>query len=424
MPGRRELAIALHETAAGLAQDAARRTLGKKSLFFCQSRALTEDVAQKMRGQGTEVFVHHGSVSKEERLAAEERFHHGTDACIVCTSTLELGIDVGDLDLVFQAEAPATVSSFLQRMGRTGRRAGQTANTCFLCEEPASVLQAAALVELAREGFVESVPVMTRCWPVLVQQLLAMTLQFGAGSPEKCWEQISVVPDFSGIARDEFDRVLEHMKKEDYLFESGGLLSMGQKAEKAFGEKNFIELYAVFSGPVLYRVQTATRRELGSLDQAFVDRLAEEMSAFLLAGRPWLVESVNHEERTVRMRVAPAGAKPKWGGYLPQFLGFEVCQRMKLLLTEIIALPYLEPTAAKALQASRDDMGALLRRPLALQTDDDAAALWWTFAGGRINQTLKHAMEWSQGWKVSSDNFRLRITGPGVFDEGSCRKCR
>ena len=90
-------------------------------------------------------------------MIAEEQFHHGSDACIVCTSTLELGIDVGDLDRVLQSEAPDTVSSFLQRMGRTGRREGQVANTTFFCETTDGVLQAIALIELAKSGWVEHV---------------------------------------------------------------------------------------------------------------------------------------------------------------------------------------------------------------------------------------------------------------------------
>ena len=107
------------------------------------------------------------------RLLAEERFHHGSDACIVCTSTLELGIDVGDLDRVFQSEAPDSVSSFLQRMGRTGRRSDQVANTTFFCETSEGVLRAIALIELAKSGWVEDVPVTDRCWPVMVHQLFA-----------------------------------------------------------------------------------------------------------------------------------------------------------------------------------------------------------------------------------------------------------
>ncbi len=107
-PSAREIRIALHPLKKELAEAAAQAAQGQKSLFFCQSRALSEEVAQEMRVRGTDVFVHHSSVALEERQAAEERFHHGRDTVIVCTSTLELGIDVGDLDKVLQANAPST----------------------------------------------------------------------------------------------------------------------------------------------------------------------------------------------------------------------------------------------------------------------------------------------------------------------------
>lgn len=420
-PAKRDLFIGLHDSVVGLAGEAAARASGKKSLFFCQSRALTETVAERMRGRGTDVFVHHSSVSLEERRAAEERFAHGTNACIVCTSTLELGIDVGDLDLVFQANAPSTVSSFMQRMGRTGRRAGTTANTTFLCEDPDAVLQAAALIELAREGWVERVTDQPRCWPVLVHQLLAMSLQYGAISAERCWEQLVKVPDFRGITRAEFDQTVDHMKGEDFLFESGGLLSMGQKAERLYGKKNFLELYAVFSSPVLYRVVTATGRDLGSLEQDFVDRLVEQMSSFLLGGRAWTVERVGHEDRVIVVREAPGGLKPSWGGFIPQLLGFELCQRMKKILTDSTRYPYVDERGAKHIDDKRDDLGELLRRPGYAVQLDGSVARWWTFAGGRVNHTLKYGFGVIEGWKVVADNFQLRIEGDAVGHE-SVRK--
>ncbi len=420
-PIQRDLFIGLHESAAGLADAAAARAAGKKSLFFCQSRSLTETVAERMRGRSLDVFVHHSSVALEERRAAEVRFAHGTNVCIVCTSTLELGIDVGDLDLVFQANAPSTVSSFMQRMGRTGRRAGSRANATFLCENPEAVIQAVALVELAREGWVERVAHQERCWPVMVHQILAMTLQFGAVSAERCWEQLSVVPDFRSISRTEFGLAVEHMKKEEFLFEAGGLLSMGQKAERAYGKKNFFELYAVFSSPMLYRVVTATGRDLGSLEQDFVDRLVEQMSSFLLGGRAWTAERVTHDDRIVVVREAPGGVKPSWGGFIPQFLGFELCQRMKRVLTESVRYPYVDEPGSKHIQDKREDLGELLRRSGHAVQIDGAVARWWTFAGGRVNHTLKYGFEVSEGWKVVADNFQLRIEGNGV-DHESVRK--
>ncbi|MEO8182903.1 MAG: DEAD/DEAH box helicase [Deltaproteobacteria bacterium] len=416
-PARRDLSVGLYESVTGLANEAAARAAGKKSLFFCQSRSLTETVAERMRGRSVDVFVHHSSVSLEERKAAEDRFAHGTNACIVCTSTLELGIDVGDLDAVFQANAPSTVSSFMQRMGRTGRRSGTTANTTFLCEDPEGVLQAVALIELAREGWVERVARQERCWPVLVHQLLAMTLQFGAISADRCWEQFTRVPDFRGISRAEFDTAVEHMKKEEFLFEAGGLLSMGEKAEKRFGRKNFLELYAVFSSPLLYRVVTHAKRDVGSLEQDFVDRLVEQMSSFLLSGRAWTVDRVSHEDREVVVREAPRGGKPSWGGYIPQHLGFEVSQGMRRALTETARYAYVDEAGFKHIADKREDLGDLLRRPGPAVQIDGGVARWWTFAGGRVNHTLKYGFEVVEGWKVVADNFQLRIEGDGIGHE-------
>ena len=216
---------------------------GRKSLFFCQSRATTEVVAESMRRRGTQVFVHHSAVSREEREIAEERFRNGTDACIVCTSTLELGIDVGDLDRVLQAEAPDTVTSFLQRMGRTGRRVGQTANTTFFCETDEGVLQAIALIELAKAGWVESVAIDRRCWPVMIHQLLAMSLAEDGIGAEEAWLQLSRSPDFREIKKAEFDRLVAWMLQIGALRLASGRLVLGPLADRRFRAQ---ELHGAF----------------------------------------------------------------------------------------------------------------------------------------------------------------------------------
>jgi ATP-dependent Lhr-like helicase len=274
-------------------------------------------------------------------------------------------------------------------------------------------VQCAALVRLAAGGWVESVRDETRSWPVLVHQILALTQQHGGISAERAWDVLSRVSDFRGISKEEYLALVEHMKEAGYLLEAGGLLSMGLTAEKAFGKKNFLELYAVFSTPVLYKVQTETKRDVGSLEQAFVDRLVEDMSTFLLGGRAWIVSGVNHDERLVRVRPAPRGKKPSWGGFVPQFLGFEVCQEMRAVLTSDDALPFLDARAASSLSEWRGELGQLLKRRSPTQFDGDVLT-WWTFAGGRINQTLKYALEWKGGWKVVPDNFAIKVSGDGL----------
>ena len=114
---------------------------GEKRLVFCDSRSRVEQLALLLRDQEIETFVSHSSLGVEERSLAEQAFAQRQNCVIVATSSLELGIDVGDLDRVIQIDAPATVSSFLQRMGRTGRRAAPS-NCLFLatsdesCSEP------------------------------------------------------------------------------------------------------------------------------------------------------------------------------------------------------------------------------------------------------------------------------------------------
>ena len=414
-PGRRQLLVVHRQDLAELSRDAARIARGQKSLFFCQSRSTTEAVAEYMRRAGTAVFVHHSAVSREERQIAEERFHHGSDACIVCTSTLELGIDVGDLDRVLQAEAPDTVSSFLQRMGRTGRRDGQAANTTFFCETTEGVLQAIALVELAKAGWVERVQVERRCWPVLIHQLLAMALASNGIAAEDAWRHLSLVSDFQGIHRAEYDRLLNWMLRDGALRLVGGLLVLGPKAERRFGRKNFMELFAVFSSPQTYTVQTAAAQPLGSLNQAFVDRLVDGVSSFLLGGRAWAVLRVQHDDRRVVVEPAPRGRQPTWGGFLPQFLGFDVSQRILSILLSDERYPYLDDAAWAVVAEHRGSMLEVIDSQRGGIEFDDGEVRWWTFAGGRINATLRYALEAIGGdWKVIPDNFLIKVRGEDI----------
>jgi ATP-dependent Lhr-like helicase len=124
---------------------------------------------------------------------------------------------------------------------------------------------------------------------------------------------------------------------------------------------------------------------------------------------------LDHKERTVVVREAPRGQKPSWGGYLPQLLGFEICQEVRQIIVDTVEYPYLDKASFAAIESWRADLGDLLRRShrFAAQQDDRAVRLW-TFAGGRINHTLKYAIELIGGWKAVADNFALRIEGDGV----------
>jgi ATP-dependent helicase Lhr and Lhr-like helicase len=413
---KKEIRILMQDSKMDIANRSSMLAQGKKSLLFCQSRALAEEISGAMQNRGIDVFIHHSSVALEERTLAEERFANGHNNCIVCTSTLELGIDVGDLDAVLQANAPDTVSAFLQRLGRTGRRGGG-ANTTFLIDNSAALLQAIAVVELARRGWVESIVVSDRNWAVLVQQLLAMTLQATSISPGDVWAQLGTIPDFKGIKKAEFDRLIKHMLKTKYLYLTDGLLAIGSESEKAFGRKNFMALYAVFSSPQQYEVYTIEDQPIGSLEQKFIDSLTPEISCFLLGGRSWIAQSIDRDNRKIVVAPAPHGKKPTWGGFIPQFLGWEICQEIAKLLKSDKDLVYLDRDAKAVLNNAREE-----RRQEVIEGTiwEEESVQWWTYAGGRINRTLKYGLECLWGWEVRADNFQLTIKGehltPAMFD--------
>ena len=348
---------------ASLSSPATRRSVasGPKSLLFCQSRSTTEAVAEHMRRAGIAVFVHHSAVSREERQLAEERFHHGGDACIVCTSTLELGIDVGDLDRVLQAEAPDTVSSFLQRMGRTGRRPGQAPTRRSSARRPRACCRPSPWSSWPRpagSSRSKSTAAAGRCSSTSCSPWRWRATGSPPTTPGSTWRACRTSRAFTGPNT---TACLTWMLRDGSLRLASGRLVLGPKAERRFGRKNFMELFAVFSSPQTYTVQTAGGRPLGSLSQAFVDRLVDGVSSFLLGGRAWAVLQVRHDDRRVVVEAAPRGRQPTWGGFLPQFLGFDLCQHIRSVLLSEARYPYLDDAAWAVLTDQRASMREVIR---------------------------------------------------------------
>ena len=152
---------------------------GERRLVFCDSRARVEELATGLRARGIDTFVSHSSLSADERRLAEAAFASKPDCVIVATSTLELGLDVGDLDRVVQIDAPWSVSSFLQRMGRTGRRSGGRRNCLLLATNNEALLVGLGVGRLWQNGFVEAIQPPLAPAHIFAQQVLALVLQEG-----------------------------------------------------------------------------------------------------------------------------------------------------------------------------------------------------------------------------------------------------
>ncbi|MGV9482748.1 helicase-related protein, partial [Gordonia aichiensis] len=282
---------------------------GEKRLVFCDSRRQVEELGAALRTRQVTVFLSHASLSVDERRRAEEAFAEARDCVIVSTSTLELGIDVGDLDRVIQIDSPATVASFLQRIGRTGRRAGTIRNCLFLATTDDAFLQAAGLLLLWGRGWVEPVTAPPEPRHLVAQQLLAVTLQQHSLG-DRIWPQ-----EWNGLAPFDISAtpILRHLIQDGHLADDGGLLHIGPSAEKRFGKRHFLDLTAAFTAPPQFTV-LAGRQEIGHTDPSVLTSDTAGLRILLLAGRSWHVTYIDWSRRRAFVEPADSGGVAKWSG--------------------------------------------------------------------------------------------------------------
>lgn len=416
-PGKKRIEIKLTSAPGDLISQVISSAHGIKSLLFCESRRLVEKISSGLKQKGDQIFAHHSSLSKEEREISEHEFNQGSDACIVCTSTMELGIDVGDLDKVLQVDCPSTVSSFLQRMGRTGRRSGTVANTTFFIEKESKLLQAIAMVELARSNWIENVKTQKKVWHILLHQIMAMCLERGAVTSSLLWDQLHNAYCFSEISKEKFDQFIGFLVSKDFLHDDGRTYSLGLKAEEVFGRKNFMEIYSVFSAPLEFEVIGLSGDVIGTVQWDFLEKLLEESSAFYLSGKAWLVERIEWKKKCIIVKSAPAGMVPKWGGITPSFLSYELCRKMRDVLVSSEEYQYLDIKAKSLLEEIREDRQALLSSKFAPIEQDEKGIIWWTWAGGNINNTLRTIFKIELKADVQASNEYVKIKSSSLTQD-------
>lgn len=380
---------------------------GEKRLVFCDSRSRVEDLAFRLRELGVETHVSHGSLGIDERRRAEQAFAEARDCVIVSTSTLELGIDVGDLDRVIQIEAPSTVSSFLQRLGRTGRRPGSKRNMLFLTTAPETLLRAAAIGLLWSEGYVEPVEPPALPFHIYAQQLLALAHQL-PGMPRGAWSTwLDPMPGFAVLPASARKAVVDHLQTEGFLHEDSGLLGFGLESDRRFRGKGFLELLSVFDVAPSVRVLHG-RTELGFVDDATFQLEAPGGTILLLGGRSWRVVHVDWSRREAWVEPIEIPGRSLWlGDGIP--LGFALCQAQKRVLLGEEKGGQLTRRAHQKLEEFRGHFPWLRWEATALERGAPGRAHWWTFAGLRANATLADHLT-SRGMSVlSRDNLSVTL---------------
>ncbi|EHQ89535.1 DEAD/DEAH box helicase [Desulfosporosinus youngiae] len=336
----------------------------KKCLIFTNNREQAEYTVATLRQLAEskrmpDVYhVHHGSISAPLREAAEKAMKESPEPCVTAaTITLELGIDLGYLERIIQLETPFSVSSFVQRLGRSGRR-GTPSEMWFVCKEdqgandllpnriPWSLLQAIAIIQLyLEERWIE--PVSSKDYPfsLLYHQTMSTLAAMGELIPSALAQRVLTLSPFKNISSEDFRQLLLYLIEIDHIeqTEERGLL-VGLTGEQVV--RNF-RFYSVFPDNEEFAVRDESK-EVGSILSP-----PPQGERFALAGRTWEVTEIDLKRKTVYAKQVKGKVRTAWNGGGGS-IHSKILQRMKRVLEEDITYAYLQPGAVKRLSEVRD----------------------------------------------------------------------
>jgi ATP-dependent Lhr-like helicase len=404
-----------------IAGDVFQTMRGANGLVFAGSRANVEVYTDLMRqateklGVPEEFFAHHANLSRAHREFVEDRLRGGKlPTTAVCTSTLELGIDIGAIQSVAQIGAPWSVSSLRQRLGRSGRRDTPSVLRVYVAERelskdlhPADALrcqlvQSIAMVRLLVAKWFEPPRLGALHLSTLAQQVLAVIAQYGGATASRIHQILCVQGAFSGVSQSAFAGVLRSLGSSDNrLIEQApdGTLLLGEIGERIV---DHYEFYAVFQSHDEYRV-VYEGKDLGTLPILTV--LAPGMT-IIFSGRRWQVLEVLDREKIVVVTPSTAGVPPMFGGEGGDLHDVVVAEMRKVYQASDIPA-YLDPIAGRLLSEGRDEYRRLeLDRRGIIDSDGDIFLFPW--AGSMATSTLLMALK-DRGLEVSARGVMLEV---------------
>jgi ATP-dependent Lhr-like helicase len=400
--------------------DATRRG---KSIIFVNRRSDAEEMIIGLRRLAEQrnspdiYHIHHGSIATVLREDAEMAMRdENRPACIAATVTLELGIDLGQLDRVLQVGPTFTVASFLQRLGRCGRR-GQPPEMLFLLREDATdgtellfklipweLLQTIALIQLyAEEKWIEPVAWPTFPGSLLYQQTMSVIGAAGELSPAQLAERVLTLAPFRNVTLDEFRELLHHLLAIDHLERTGdeGLI-LGLEGEKIVRNFRFL---ATFEDPTEWSVKD------GSRDIGTVGTPIPIGERFILAGRTWEVVDVISAQHLMIVKRIRGGVKSAFIGGGTAEVHDRVVRRMRQVLAEDVKYPYLtERAAARLEQARKATRAADLASYPGIIPISDTSIVVLPWCGSRVLNTLEARFNTINGVTAMAHSFFVTIS--------------
>lgn len=288
---------------------------GSPVLLFANTRGEAELLASVLSSKsGMPVELHHGSLSREVREEAEQSLREGRGGIVVCTSSLELGLDLGSVELVIHYGSPRQVSKFVQRIGRSRHRRGLSARGLIITNSPDDEFEARAILDRIREGSIEEQPVHRGPLDVLAHHLVGLAMQSGRIRVDHALRFARQAYPFRGLRLDELTGVLELLDA-NYLvdFDREGMSFRKKGGSFRYHYENLSTIPDILRFRVF---DSVGKRAIGSLDQRFVGDNGDPGSVFVLKGSQWRILNVDEKSFTVNVEPCRGGGTnvPYWEG--------------------------------------------------------------------------------------------------------------
>lgn len=404
---------------------------GSDNLIFAGARQRVEIYADRLRELcerehlPQEFYPHHASLSREHRDFVERRLKDpAKPTTAVCTSTLELGIDIGDVTCVAQIGAPFSVAALRQRLGRSGRREGQpailrqyaveaklTPESSFVDRLRLGLIRSIAMIDLLLEGWCEPPKPQALHLSTLVHQILSVIGQRGGASASVVHNVLCREGPFRKVTTEVFADVLRAIgHPETGLIEqaASGLLLLGPTGEKLVEHYSF---YAVFQTPEEFRL-VAEGRDLGTLP---IDNVLAPGMLLIFSGRRWVVQEIHDREKLIVVRPAKAGVPPVFGGDAGD-IHDKVIDRMFAVLEGDASPAYMDSVSLTMLEEARAQYQLLGFRANDIHSIGEHTSIIATRVGTVKTSTLALALR-SEGFSVElHDGFLMVEAGDETPD--------
>ncbi|MEM0123660.1 MAG: DEAD/DEAH box helicase, partial [Conexivisphaerales archaeon] len=288
----------------------------RKSLVFTNTRSEAESLVNRIRliDPKFPIAIHHGSLSIGSRSSAEEGLKAGKVMGVICTSSLELGIDIGDLDVIVQYNSPRQASKLIQRVGRSGHSLSKVSKGIIIVQDSDDALEAAVLAKRAIEGNVESINVPVAPLDVMQQQIAGLIMERTVIKDRELVFLLNSTYPYHAVTLDSIISVINYMseRRPSLVRHIEGAIMRPPKAGPLFDY--YFSNLTMIPEEVTYAVIDENGEGIGQLDESFISEYGEIGSKFILAGSAWLITDINRNRVFVKRTEDQAGAIPSWIG--------------------------------------------------------------------------------------------------------------